>query len=579
MIHNALEWVDLDRGALLFEPGATSDGLYIVVSGLLQAFIVEQGVETPCGAIGAHEVIGETSVLLGQARSAGIRAFRPSTLGRISESDAQQIYTAHPDVAIALLRNALQRLESANKQTRHTSPESTFAVLSHGGWAGSADSIQALVTELTKHGPTLYVNAQTLGDMKVLVGASALPATHPGWFGFEVWLEEQRLQYETIILECDPTTTSWTRQALRAADHAILFADASTTPEESALQTAADDGAPGGLGRPTTLVLVHPQQTQQPSGTRRWLNALAPMRHLHIRVGVQSDVERVSRIISGRGIGLVLGGGGARGFARLGVIRALREAGVPIDMVGGTSMGGIIGAQLGLDLTCTELVDLNWRGVHMKPFSDYTIPIMALMRSVRAERLAEMMFGDVDIEDLWLPYFAVSVDLVTGHAVVHKRGPARTAIRATSALPGVLVPVFDQGRVLVDGGLLNNLPVDVMSEEGAAVIVGVNVSPERDLPTAFEGLPTVSGMMLRRLGQATGRYTDVPTIGEILARSMTLGNAKMMQEKRDRVDLMLDPPVAEVGMLEFDKLDELVEAGHAHAQERLDGWTVASSLG
>src|SRR6202035_4079754 len=184
---------------------------------------------------------------------------------------------------------------------------------------------------------------------------------------------------------------------------------------------------------------------------------------LHHHVGDAADLGRLARLITRRGGRLVLSGGGARGFAHLGIIRALREARVPIDFVGGSSIGSIIAAGVAVGWSDDEM-RLRYRRsfVDTNPVNDYTFPFVALTRGRKVSRLLQREYGDILIEDLRRPFFCVSANLSTGRALEHRDGRLADALRASVAIPGVLPPVFHGDDVLVDGATINNLPVDVM---------------------------------------------------------------------------------------------------------------------
>ncbi len=178
--------------------------------------------------------------------------------------------------------------------------------------------------------------------------------------------------------------------------------------------------------------------------------------HHHLRG--PADYDRVVRLLTGRAVGLVLSGGGARGFAHLGVVRALREHGVPIDLVGGTSMGAILAAGVASEWSHEELVRRFKRCfVDTNPLSDYTLPLVSLVSGRKVSTLLRSELGDIDIEDLPLPYFCVSSNLTTGRMSVHQQGTLWRWLRASVAIPGVLPPVFQGGEVFVDGGAMNIL--------------------------------------------------------------------------------------------------------------------------
>ncbi len=238
-------------------------------------------------------------------------------------------------------------------------------------------------------------------------------------------------------------------------------------------------------GTQQSLILLHPNSNQEPRGTHAWLTPRQVSGHYHIRWDREADVARLARFLAGRAVGLVLSGGGTRGFAHIGVIRALAEAHVPIDFIGGTSMGSFIAAQYAMGWDYDLMLQRNM--ALSRSVFDFTLPLVALLRGRRLARKLQLAFGERHIEDLWLPYFCVSSSLTRAEAVVHRLGPVWRSLRASAGLPGILPPLAYDGDWLVDGALLNNLPIDIMSNlcDGGIVIavdVGVSMDMAESVP-------------------------------------------------------------------------------------------------
>jgi NTE family protein len=278
------------------------------------------------------------------------------------------------------------------------------------------------------------------------------------------------------------------------------------------------------------------------------------------------------RLLTGRAVGLVLSGGGARGFAHLGVVRALREHGVPIDLVGGTSMGGILAAGVAMDWSDEELATRFRRSfVDTNPLSDFTLPLVSLVSGRKVGMLLRREFGDIDIEDLPLPFYCVSSNLTTGRIAVHQQGTLWRWLRASVAIPGVLPPVFQGGEVFVDGGAMNNLPVDVMRARGRGPVIGVDCGMDR----AFTADPEeAEAPFFRRLfGGRPGRRR--PNILQILWRAGMVNSTTATLERRSQSDLLVTPALESLDLLDWKGFERAIEIGYRDACRQLAGGALA----
>ncbi len=349
------------------------------------------------------------------------------------------------------------------------------------------------------------------------------PDGHPQWLRFSSWMEEEGPRHPYVVIEADATLTPWTRRAVRLADHIVLVADATATPEPGPIEVgllAAHDH--DRVRARHSRVLDHPQETRLPRGTQAWLSTRQLDSYHHVRMGDLEDLARVARILSGRAVGLTLGGGGARGYAHIGVAAALRELRIHIDMVGGTSMGSVIAGQVALGLSREEMIDLNPHFLSRKPFAQYTVPMVALLNAGRLQEGMQVAVGNTRIEDLWINYFAVSANLTTTEMVVHDRGPVWEAVRASVSLPGILPPFARGLHLLVDGGVINNLPGGVMRQRGAGSVIAVNVSAANDLRFPPSGLPTEWRIFWNKVLPFA---RPVPGLAAIVTRTLLLASA------------------------------------------------------
>ncbi|MGH8090604.1 MAG: patatin-like phospholipase family protein [Rudaea sp.] len=541
-----LEWFALPGGATLFEYGDPSDALCVLKSGSLGAFKPTQdGGFQLDGVVAAGETVGELGLIVDQARSATVRALRDSELLRLSRKGFEKLVARHPQAMLVTARLAVKRLIARRDGAILSAPR-TFAVLAHDAGVAARDFAQRLRAALLRYGDCALVDAET---------ARGQTST---WFS----ALEARSRY--VLYMGDGDDREWRDLCVRQSDCLLLVANsgdsASVWPEKSCID------AERALHRPRHLVLLHADGAILPGAARRWLEAVPGVAHHHVRG--DADIERVARLLTGRSIGLVLSGGGARGFAHIGVVRALREAGVQIDCVGGTSIGAIIGAGVAADWSNEEMFDNYYRAfVIGKPLSDYTLPFVALVAGRRVARLLREAFGPRDITDLALPYYCITSNLTAGRAETHRAGPLWFWLRASSAIPGVLPPVFHRGEVFVDGAVMDNLPVDAMHAQGVAEIIAVDIGADDVLHAEVEefALPAWWKLLWQRWFHRHQR----PGILSILLRSGMVNAEAASLERRARTSLLLTPPLNDVELLDWKAYERAIDAGYSYAQKLL----------
>ena len=386
------------------------------------------------------------------------------------------------------------------------------------------------------------------------------------------WLQRTERAHGFVLYEADPTPTMWTTRCLRQADRVVRVARAGAPANLNAIeqQLLAPD-SPSTPAR-QELVLLH-QGRGVPAGTARWLAARPVAAHHHVLVGEAGHYRRLARLVSGRAVGVVFGGGGARGSAHLGVVRALEDAGVPLDVVGGTSIGSVAAfmCAMGWDHQ-TRMEKLPFffsRPLILQP----TIPLVSLSSGRRLTKLITDETERRSIEDLWIRFFAVSTNISQATQVVHQRGDLATALRASVSLPGILPPMTQGKDLLVDGGLLNNLPIDVMRGVlGGGRIIAVDLRRRVEFTMQADVGPSLSGwQVLRRRARRGPEPFDPPGIATILARSVELAgliNDRAVLDRR-QIDLYLTPPGGGIGLLDFDASPQLVDEAYRYTCDRL----------
>jgi NTE family protein len=546
-VASQMEWFSLPGGTKLFDAGEPPDALFVVLSGCLAAYVTTpDGFQRMVGRITAGETVGELALISGSGRNATVVALRDTEVGRFSRESFETLFLRHPGAMLRLAQLTAQRLESSQRQTRgRTSGPKTIALLPY-----------SLEVDVIGFGMQLVGALQRWGRTELVWNERGQAHTSQ-------WFHSIESGNEHVIYVADAAPTTWTKLCLRQADLLLLLAPASREAEAFHALSAVRDREE--TLRHAELVLLHDESFVR-GAAHRWLAVEPAHHHHHIRD--DRDIERLGRLLTGRSLGLVLSGGGARGFAHIGVLRALAEARVDVDVIGGTSIGAILGAGAAMGWSYEELVERFRRTfVDTNPLNDYTLPLVSLVAGRKVTRLLKQEFGEIDIEDLPLPFFAVSANLTSGRSAVHRHGPLWRWLRASVAIPGVLPPVFAHGEVFVDGGAINNLPVDVMREIGRGRVIGVDVGADRVFTADFDEVDVPPLWRAYSWFRSKKRRVNIL---QILWRTGMVNSAAATAAHRELTDLLLVPPLEEIDMLNWKAFERAIEAGYLHTLARLE---------
>ncbi|MGI8791604.1 MAG: cyclic nucleotide-binding and patatin-like phospholipase domain-containing protein [Acidimicrobiales bacterium] len=542
---------------LVITAGATGDALFVVVRGRLQVFTsAPDGVEVPLNEAGPGDVVGELALLSHRPRLASVRTTRDSELLRLSADDFDALVDQAPAAVLHIARTVVDHLDGS--EVAHEPPVRTIALLPAGGTDPRV--VAAVAMDL----------ASALGPKTVVLDAARIDqllGPRPATAALLTLLDRCEREGPHVIYVGNGRR-SWVKQCTRQADRIVLVADATARPEPNRREVAA-----GQTRR--ELLLVHPADCQRPEGTIRWLEVRNLAAHHHVRRGDRGDMERVARLVTGNAVGLVLGGGGPRGFAHMGVIRALEDAGVPIDMIGGTSIGALMAAGKAVGWDHSTRMENVVRAFAGKGLFRPTLPLVSLTSGKKVTKLLRdpNYLGETAMEDFWIRWFCVSTNLTRSRPEIHERGPAWLCIRSSIALPGILPPVFSDGDLLVDGGVLNNVPVDAMRERLDGRIIAVDLEPDVDLRPRQPFPPSLSGwrMLADRLLR-NGSAPEVPNAVQILMRAKQVGGeyAQRAVLESTPVDLYLRPPMDNFGALNFGVGPQLVESAYRYTLDQLE---------
>ncbi|XP_061822445.1 patatin-like phospholipase domain-containing protein 7a isoform X1 [Nerophis lumbriciformis] len=614
----ALDWMAVEAGRAVYRQGEKSDSTFIVLSGRLRSVIMkEDGKKELIGEYGRGDLIGVVEALTRQNRATTVHAVRDSELAKLPEGALSSIKRKFPQVVTQLIhllgQKILQQVNvplTARSLALHTpgskwdagnqaSNLSTVAVLPVSEEVPLTTFTLELQHALLAIGPTLLLTSDTI---KQRLGAAALDSVHE--YRLSSWLGQQEDIHRIVLYQTDYTLTPWTQRCIRQADCIIIVGLGEQDPAVGELERMLEGSA---VRAQKQLVLLHKEDGPRPKGTVDWLNMRSWIsRHLHLAcprrvfskrslpkllelyqrvfekpADRHSDFSRLARVLTGNAIALVLGGGGARGCSQVGIVRALCEAGIPVDLIGGTSIGSLLGALYAEERSHSRMrVRAREWAMEMtsvfKKVLDLTYPVTSMFSGAAFNSSISNVFKSKQIEDLWIPYFNITADISASAMRVHTDGSLWRYVRASMSLSGYLPPLCDpkDGHLLMDGGYINNLPADVARSMGAKVVIAIDVG-SRDETNLTNYGDSLSGWWLlwKRLNPLAEKV-KVLNMAEIQTRLAYVCCVRHLDTvKNSDYCEYIRPPIDRYRTLEFGKFDEIAEVGYQHGKTVFDVWS------
>ncbi|KAM8879809.1 patatin-like phospholipase domain-containing protein 6 isoform 2-T3 [Spinachia spinachia] len=655
----AIDWMAVEAGRALYRQDDQSDCTYIVLNGRLRSVIRKtNGKKELVGEYGRGDLIGVVEALTRQPRATTVHAVRDTELVKLPEGTLNNIKRRYPQVVTRLIHLLGQKILGNLQQGRGPFSGSALSLPTMTASADVTNPASNLSTvavlpvcddvpinafnlelshALSAIGPTLLLTSEIIRER---LGASALDSIHE--YRLSGWLAQQEDINRIVLYQTDNSMTPWTQRCIRQADCILIVGLGDQEPALGELEQMLENTAVRALKQ---LVLLHKEDGPGPSRTVEWLNMRSWCSgHLHLKcprrvfsrrsaskirevyekvfektADRHSDFSRLARVLTGNSIAVVLGGGGARGCSHVGVIKAMEEAGIPIDIVGGTSIGSFIGALYAEERSAvrTKQRAREWSKAMNSVFKtvlDLTYPITSMFSGSAFNTSIYKVFQDKQAEDLWLPYFNVTTDITASAMRVHQDGCVWRYVRASASytpylpplcdpkdghllvdgcyvnnvpgslwryvrasmtLSGYLPPLCDpkDGNLLMDGGYINNLPADIARNMGARKVIAIDVGSQDETDLCNYGDSLSGWWLLWKRINPWAEKVKVPDMAEIQSRLAYVSCVRQLEVvKKSAYCEYIRPPIDRFKTMDFGKFDEIYDVGYQHGKLLFTGW-------
>lgn len=563
----------LARGELLIRAGEKADTLYIVLRGRFT--VTNQG--NPIADIPAGEPVGELAFFAGGERTADVVAARSSEVLCVSRKAWRELSSSVPGLTESILAAVSGRLASATRNSGKLQPETgRIVALLPGGSAplpdGTADRLHHA---LEKASPGVWR----------LITPNDLPEGVRSTERIEAWLDEQETgsahgrngKQGRILIACDDATrhASLAKAAAAHSDTILIGVSLEHEREDAGKITSLEKSIHDST-HPANIHLVcwRTSGASEIRGTAKLLEHRKAGLHHHLALDREDDFSRLARFIEGNAFGAVFCGGGAFGTAHLGAMKALREADLPVDIVGGTSVGAAMAGAIAMGLDPDLIMDLcDDIFVRSKAMGRLNLPIYSVIDHQRFDEQMRKHYGPWKVEDTPINYFAATTSLTYNKLKVIREGELWQAVRASSSIPAVFPPMIsDEGEVMIDGALMDNVPIGVMRDlkPGPNLILNFSQRDPWYIHSPYEELPSRLGL-IGHLMKRRGKRRRYPSIFSILSRTMVVNSRNLLREMDLGEDILLEmPAVKGMGFLEWRMGRKQYHAAYTAMMEALE---------
>ena len=564
--------LELSPNEILFSQGDPSDQLFLLAKGkLVTSLITPTGLTRIVGHIDAGEAVGETGVLTNEPRALTIKALTPCTLYSLPSNDFLEICHQYPSVMLAAIHPIMMRSRELIQSLVSEKTNKHIVIAPAHKDISLEKFFEKLAGFIEKYPRILFISDYHADFNQPYIDTAALNEKI-------LSREKGKKKLYKIIYFLKSSTSPLANIAFKKMDSLYITAYSNAVPAIDPILLEKLEQHKGRHKVDPVMVLLHTESAVMPRNTSLWLSKASFVMHHHVRIHITKDYLRLLRYIREKAVGIVLGGGGTRGWAHLGALRAIREQKIPIDMIGGTSVGAIVGACYAIHESYDDAYDrfskIAFESSHSISWRNITWPAISLFDAKNFTQSQMDAFHQIKIEDLWLPYFCISCNLATNNEDIHRHGVLWEKTRASSSIPGLIPPMLINQELHMDGGLLNNLPVDVMRSllGNKSKIIAVELNSFSADPHKYQFPPilTFRQALLAKLGFTREHYV-FPRFVDTFLRAIFIGSRARTMQNSLAANILINLNLNKFRMLQSNtkQAKKLLDIGYETALKQL----------
>lgn len=576
LLSNRATWLSLQSQESILVQGHRHSDVYVLVHGKLRYHVKDRSDRIIAqGYLYPGDIAGDISAFNESESVASVFSSRPCQVIKIDLELFRNTILSCSQAVNSIAQKLISHASNALQKDRRRRVRESIAIVPLDDCVPIDAFMADLASSLNKFGVTGVVTKSIAENSLGLNFTDDVPDEQVYQQNYQTISNFIR-SHDFVLFQAESLLSNWNKTVFKEVDRILLLTNSRGATFDVLLQehllTVQQQ-------MESKIEVVFLQNDEAPKGSKEFLKGMCATSHHHVWLDRKPTVDRIARIVSGNSVGLALGGGGARAAAHVGLIRALEEAGIPIDFIGGTSIGAFIGALYAGGLDASAIEDVLMKNVvGTKLFNDYTMPIVSIVRGSKVSDLFQGIFGDRDIEDLPISFFATAVNITSTNLEIIDEGKIWEAIRASSSLPAILPPFPHSKGLLVDGGLLDNVPGLPMLARGCDFVIACDVGGIAN-SKIDDGIIQLSDNLGRSpplwrfiKNRFSSKRVLYPRIPDIVTRCMLVGSKEQSQKTIDNADIYVRMPVEKWGLFEFDSAKELIRVGYDYARKESEQW-------